>query len=1142
MGKTQRKEIKSMSEDKKKGSDALESKSLPKTTLQKIIESGWSIVKPGVFRKGRNKVITKYNDYVILKRVKPISEGEKSVKNGAPTCANQKCARQPIQQKSVIPTEIDGGQNPPIWDACIDNLTPTPCDPALPVKFESLPSVIAVRESLKPTLNIGIDTEFQNLSGSGLSKSPSRYIISYQFCILDPESESQLEYVFLNWKALSRADADFIKALVRNVEVGELWKTTEVWKPTPDVEMDRRISLRYALALIFGDLHLPCFYERDCYQCSAIVKVTRSGKPVYKSFKEDKDAQAAAAFEYVSEWKLPCELKPVTSKTHAHQKFNPKEEDYKFMSENAIDVTIVFHAGSVDLSAFSDWRDFAIGRGKFPISEINKGLVTLEPQAFWLIDTTRENLVPKNKYYNKVYICRLSFRDTLCHAADSQRSLKALGDMCGVPKIELPAGRIENMQNLLRDDPILFMNYAANDPAICLHYFRRFYEMGKKAPVTVTSGGATLAKRMISGYLGCLNNSDFMMFFQGLKSVGKGVYTKDDVEYIQYTNLEPLNEGSRLVQAYASSAYHGGYNASFKIGFYTMPTFDYDLQSAYPTAMSLVPDVDWCDPILIEDLGHGRELDLQFWRIYSSIYDPSRLIFASVTEFEFPESVKFPCLPLKIDGIPVYPRKFNSKDRYDGDVPYGEAYFAGPELYLALKLGAKIKYEKLLVLKELMRGNDEPSFSVREVLKQLVSDRRSAKITYGNKSPEELLLKLFANGLYGKTAQNVVPKHTWTAASQTASWDYKVGTKGRTESGFEPTGPSSVTNPVYAAMTTSICSATLCAAANELHDKYNFNFYSATTDGFISDAPIETVKALDLYGLTTILRHSREILAGAGGGSVDIWEVKHHQDEFLNFTTRGNVAMNKDGVCAHNSFKTPYPKGSEDDRKHLFKTVISRTDRVPYTVTEFIPYRKMLEQNRDFTTTEKTTTISMDFDLKRKPMLDDAYSIMVANPYDPSDEYEVLNFDTQPFEDLGECLKYRITAANHKSLKLCLRTQADWEAFLARIHKAADARRLTKARRIVTKKTDPDKTAWEIIRSCVALHRIKGDDPQFKIPFLDLDISVREKIDIINSFNDSSKKFTVTHWKNCRRADRLDSCLPLAIISDKLAQMQEYKN
>ena len=109
--------------------------------------------------------------------------------------------------------------------------------------------------------------------------------------------------------------------------------------------------------------------------------------------------------------------------------------------------------------------------------------------------------------------------------------------------------------------------------------------------------------------------------------------------------------------------------------------------------------------------------------------------------------------------------------------------------------------------------------------------------------------------------------------------------------------------------------------------------YSVTTDGFITDATVDEVAALDLYGLEEVLGDARVALTG----DPSIWETKHAQSDLVNFTTRGNVSLDLGGVCAHNGLKAPKDivPDSIEDRELLLASVVSREGRVPNGYTRF---------------------------------------------------------------------------------------------------------------------------------------------------------------------------------------------------------------
>lgn len=68
--------------------------------------------------------------------------------------------------------------------------------------------------------------------------------------------------------------------------------------------------------------------------------------------------------------------------------------------------------------------------------------------------------------------------------------------------------------------------------------------------------------------------------------------------------------------------------------------------------MCLVPDIDWENPIRSEVT--RRELSLSDFTGVGGINPIAP--FVGYVRFEFRENVKYPCIPVNVDGIPVYPR------------------------------------------------------------------------------------------------------------------------------------------------------------------------------------------------------------------------------------------------------------------------------------------------------------------------------------------------------------------------------------------------------------------------------------------------------------------------------------------------------
>lgn len=167
-------------------------------------------------------------------------------------------------------------------------------------------------------------------------------------------------------------------------------------------------------------------------------------------------------------------------------------------------------------------------------SNIQGGLVTLHPS----FETFKAYQNPK--YF---YTVQLSVRDSKWFAPAGKHSLKNLGAAISLPKIELPHGAIVRMDAFFKDYPILFFDYAINDSVICLLYSARLWGFNKYMPVTTTSGAAHVT-----------------------------VF---------------------LIMSMATHAYAGGFNSCLGAEYVNSLTYDYDLQNAYPTAMSCISDPDW---------------------------------------------------------------------------------------------------------------------------------------------------------------------------------------------------------------------------------------------------------------------------------------------------------------------------------------------------------------------------------------------------------------------------------------------------------------------------------------------------------------------------------------------------------------------
>ncbi|MDO4891552.1 MAG: hypothetical protein Q3963_09305, partial [Coriobacteriaceae bacterium] len=178
---------------------------------------------------------------------------------------------------------------------------------------------------------------------------------------------------------------------------------------------------------------------------------------------------------------------------------------------------------------------------------------------------------------------------------------------------------------------------------------------------------------------------------------------------------------------------------------------------------------------------------------------------------------------------------------------------------------------------------------------------------------------------------------------------------------------------------------------------------------------------------------------------------------------------------------------------------------------------------RDFNVKKggRARNLGMDFDLKRKPIRDSFYTV---RPEVEGEAYEMANFDTEPYATVAEYEMFK-EAGRWAANAGCLRTQADWDRYFAKVGTS------TVGKRIHIEDLD-----WNILLSCVRGWRYHG--PEWYIPYLDGNHSVDEKIAFVNAFNKSTRTFKRTDWDNACKKARENSILPLSACQDKLDEMR----
>lgn len=969
--------------------------------------------------------------------------------------------------------------------------TPTP--PTSLLVPTSLPTLALVRRDER-RLVLAVDTEFYYPFPKGHARQYERVILTWQFAFAEPDDPDTLELVVFHAASrkkklgLGRA----IAYIVERFDLAGKLQALGVSSCPPDGFRYER-SRRWTVPLC--DLHGAGWADRaenpDNWATFDKFEDARQacGDP---DFKDAYDALVATMGQ-PSRHKLAID----------RDTFEPKEmagyvnefADFH-RNGNSLRVLVLCHAGKADLSAFTD-ADFEKDVLR-QVSEVQGGLVSMQDY------TANPHL---QEEWWRFYPLNVSVRDTMCHAPAKMKGLDDLGVAVGVPKFDLPAGYSKDaMQVFLQGDPVSFMAYASQDTVVTLSYAGALYDWNHAMPVTASSAAVTVMVAAIKDYLGLTSNAEFNRVWRGLEKKKRGFSTNPKTgKLVPMSDYEPINDQARRLQEYARNAFKGGANGCSEVGWIEGKTSDIDLCSAYPTLMSLVFDIDWEADKCITREWVREDATLQD---FHTPFDPA---FAYVDAFEFPPEIPYPCIAVNLNGRITFPRTLGALDG---------VYCTGIEIWLALKLGAHVHIQYGCIGKYRLDASGKPTHSLFEGVKAFVQDRAVLKAAIESGQTDlaiyEQNAKTMVNSVYGKTAQNIVEKETWDSYSQR----------------MVSIGSSRITSPTHASMITAGVRCVLMAAMNELYfmpelhpelkPPKRYKSYSFTTDGFITDADEATANNLDLMGLMPYLRAARMALVGDD----IVWEAKHHQEAFYNLTTRGNMAPNPEGVIAHNSYISPHnvytiidkDKRMAADREHCLKTWLSRTGRCDCTANIWSRFKDMADKHlrEDFHVTESQRHISMDFDMKRKPV-EASLTGKAVELY--GDVYEVANVSTVPFDTPEEAEFYHSVAKGMK----CLRTVGDWELFFFKVRNAASG--------VQRHVSDLD---WSRLFTCVMGHRLGV----WCIPTLDDDsLSVEQKCDWVNQFNTSKKPFTPTSWKNARKQNRQSQMLPRDEVEDLLIDM-----
>ena len=621
-----------------------------------------------------------------------------------------------------------------------------------------------------------------------------------------------------------------------------------------------------------------------------------------------------------------------------------------------VSVAVAAHFSRADLPGFRDFRRlkrlFTVTRGTY---------ATIDRPA--ILDVP----MPDGRRLRVSVV----LYDTKLLAPASAGSLKALGELLGFPKLEVPpvvdeGGRtvagITRMDIVASQHPDAFCAYAIRDAEIAVDWLLKVADFADawglvRMPRTVASMGVARLRRDAEAELPAI--------------VGRGVKPSGALgDYLP----EAL-----AVQGIAADAYHGGRNEAsctasspaHSSALSPISTLRAPTPTRSPSSVPSIGPPSNTPPTLngspYSSLSRWRACTLSFRRAHGS----------------------------RASRSTPTPTASSTRSKGTTTVP-------GPELVVALSQGARIIVRAGVVAPWLDPNSPRPFVDYA----RLVNRTRAC---YPKGSPLELLAKEAGNSLYGKTGQGVGEMKT--APAKRRVFDSRSGES-------RPLPPSRITCPIVAAHTSGLPRAVLSEILSLLPP--HVRVLSATTDGWLSDATEEEARAA---ASGPVCRHFARLRALVDpAGSDEILEVKHRALTVLVAKTRHGITITpvpgSKLICARAGHRLPEDAPSpEAETAEWVRIQRERTYSTNLPRRQFISPRDQWHRDGDLVDYYREVRVSLDYDMKRAPIA-------------PRDSDGLINFTTEPWTDVEAFKAARGDLDRWQSAtRSVLKTSDDWIRF-----------------------------------------------------------------------------------------------------------------
>lgn len=541
------------------------------------------------------------------------------------------------------------------------------------------------------------------------------------------------------------------------------------------------------------------------------------------------------------------------------------------------------------------------------------------------------------------------------HLVDTMKlfpmGLSEIGELIGIPKINIGTYEKDKMKVLYEQDYNLFYKYAMTDAIIAVRAYKRFEELlsieGMDIGGTIGSiGDKYLKDKFIESY----HDDKELLYGLGYEIEN----TKGKRKRIR---------GVRVVSAVTDDfirVLFGGRNETYIKGLWEGITVnDYDLVSAYVSIQTVMPTWDTSDPQEFNNPHNCFEYLKK---------NPFAHGYIKASVLSHKKGIKYPIIPVKNDNALV----FVSSAR--------NIFMTAKEFFVAYEDFETIKGFRATIYPVLYDNSTVSDFM------GFLRMRRKAYKAQGDKLAEQTL-KLIGNSTYGKFTQGYAGKKSIDLANSTPS---------RIVSSFIP--HSRIANPLLSSYVTGSVRAIAYEILKEMQ-KINRNVFYWTTDGFATDSTIPDYIINGNFGLLSrAIADKLEKLTG----SRTLLELKHQGMGWLSLKTRGYGMLEK--TDEHNTdndvmfkFTGLQLKGmSFDEKVSKIRGEIQALERfkdTKYPVISITPMHEWL-RGKPYSTLKKVQVFNYDFDFKRMPC-----NVETVNG--------ILCHETIPYKDIDEFLHYR---------------------------------------------------------------------------------------------------------------------------------------